>query len=279
MQMEACVETNHAFTARMCAATRWEESQRRADSLFYDPLSYRLAGAEGRAQPMGSWIMVPRTRFGDDLLEQHYYKASGCRQLVLLGAGMDARAFRMHLPELAVFEVDQKTIFDVKEPLVQSVPLTVRSRMVVPTEFADRDGKIQWARDLEDRGFDRSVPTVWLLEGLLMYLSLDDTKVLMDHVGALSAPGSVVFHDAISKSYLRSRIVVAGAPFIGGSDDYKGLWMQRAGFFGKDSWVYSFSSVHIDRRQRRLWIDYGAPEATPGFCAGHSEVLFVVVEK
>ena len=37
-------------------------------------------------------------------------------------------------------------------------------------------------------------------------------------VGALSAPGSVVFHDACSAGYLNAGVVVGGAPFIGGSD-------------------------------------------------------------
>ena len=78
-----------------------------------DLQAYKLAGAEGRAQPMGDWIMVPRTRFGDDYLREQY--ARGARQLVLLGAGFDARAYRMsQLPDLAVFEVDQQTTFDVR---------------------------------------------------------------------------------------------------------------------------------------------------------------------
>ena len=49
--------------------------------------------------------MVPRTRFGDDFVIQEYSKPRGVRQLVLLGAGMDARAYRLRLPELRVFEV------------------------------------------------------------------------------------------------------------------------------------------------------------------------------
>ena len=62
---------------------------------------------------MGDWVMVPRTRFGDDYLREQY--ARGARQLVLLGAGFDARAYRMpQLPDLAVFEVDQQTTFDVR---------------------------------------------------------------------------------------------------------------------------------------------------------------------
>ena len=73
-------------------------------------------------------------------------------------------------------------------------------------------------------GFDTSVPTVWLLEGLLMYLSLPDTHDLMGQMGRLSAPGSAVFHDACSKRYINAGIVVGGAPFIGGSDEYGILW-------------------------------------------------------
>ena len=112
---EQCAQTPHVFTGRMCAASRWLESQRR-DALFVDKLSYKLAGEEGRASPMGDWIMVPRTRFGDDYLRARY--ELGCRQLVMLGAGMDARAWRMDLPELRVYEVDKQDNFDVKEPLV-----------------------------------------------------------------------------------------------------------------------------------------------------------------
>lgn len=90
---------------------------------------------EGMSAPMGAWIMTPRTRFAEDLLREHY--SLGCRQLVVLGAGMDSRAFRMPLPELAVFEVDMQTTFDVKEPLLEGEKLTVKSRTVVATEFAE----------------------------------------------------------------------------------------------------------------------------------------------
>ena len=86
--VEETVKTPHSFTGRMCAAARWVESKRK-DSLFHEPQAYKLAGREGRSSPMGEWIMVRRTRFGDDLLQYHY--AMGVRQLVLLGAGFDAR--------------------------------------------------------------------------------------------------------------------------------------------------------------------------------------------
>ena len=194
---EQRVQTTHSYTGRMCAASRWQESKR-PDSLFTEPQAKKLAGDEGLANPMGEWIMVPRTRFGDDLLRHCY--ARGARQLVLLGAGFDARAYRLQgVEELRVFEVDQQTTFDVKEPLLVEERLLVASRHVVPTEFTERGA---WAKQLGTRGFDVQVPTVWLLEGLLMYLSIEDTKVMMGEIGRLSAPSSVVFHDACSASFV-----------------------------------------------------------------------------
>jgi methyltransferase (TIGR00027 family) len=261
-----------AFTARMCAAARWEETQRR-DSIFEDPLAERLAGNEGMGSPMGSWIMTPRTRYGDDFLRSHY--ARGCRQLVLPGAGMDSRAFRMHgLPDLRVYEVDQQTIFDVKEPLVRGETVRVASRSVVATEFTQR-GK--WTDDLVSAGYDPRVPTVWLLEGLFMYLSPDDGAHLMREVGQLSCTGSAVFHDAISMHYITAGIVVGGAPFIGGSDEYGRLWAEYAGF--DTGFVRNFRSVAVDRARRAVVVDPRVSEATPASLAGRDVVLFVEAQK
>ena len=272
----SCAETrvanSHAFTARMCAASRWEESSR-PDSLFDDPLAKKLAGDEGLAQPMGSWIMTPRTRYADDYLRLHY--ANGCRQLVLLGAGMDSRAFRMGgLDDLKVFEVDQRTIFDVKEPLVANDRPKVAARRVVATDFTARGA---WARDLAAAGFDERTPTVWILEGLLMYLGVDDARELLRDVGRISAPGSAAFHDACSLTYVSKGINVAGARFIGGSDDYRRLWAEHAGFDA--GYARDFRSVSVDRRQRRVRVDPHVPEATPLRCRGRDVVLFVEAQK
>ena len=272
--VEQRVETPHSFTARMCAASRWIESQRR-DSLFNEPQAYKLAGTEGRNQPMGEWIMVPRTRFGDDYLRDHY--ARGVRQLVMLGAGFDARAYRMEgLPDLHVYEVDQQTTFDVKEPLLKDERVTVANRSVVPTEFTERG---RWGADLEEAGLNPTLPTVWLLEGLLMYLTLEDTKLLMAEIGRLSGPGSAVFHDACSASYVAGGRgpVVGGAKFLGGSDEYGQLWASYAGFHR--SFVRDFESIRVDRKNRNVAIDERSPEATAAQCRGRSVVLFVTAEK
>merc|ERR1711972_255891 len=96
-------------------------------------------------------------------------------------------------------------------------------------------------------------------------------------VGRLSARGSLVFHDAVSKSYIQMGIVVGGAKFIGGSDDYGALWTEHAGF-GR-SYIRNFEAVQVNRAHRRLDIDPSVPEATPKVCRGRNVVLFVEVEK
>jgi len=285
------VETNHSFTGRMCAGTRANESSRE-DSLFDDPVAELLAGKSGMAAPMGDWILVPRTRFGDDFLVRKYFQeVNPCRQLVLLGAGMDTRAFRtfapyedqapsswngrqsiketsnlIALPELTVFEIDQPTTFDVKERLLASAsPFTVRSRFAIPVDF--NDARTSWTHELLKNGFDPRVPAVWLLEGLVYYLPEGVVRNLFQDITHLSASGSGVFHDAVSANYVAAGRAPCpgGAPFISGSDDYADMW-QTAGFSlasKSDSGyhgnifdrvqVRNFSSISVDRAHRCLW--------------------------
>ena len=94
------------LTSRWMAAARARESER-PDRLFNDPLAAALAGPEGfawldRMEPAARLCgpvlyAVVCTRFFDDFL-LHFSKSTGARQLVILAAGMDARAFRMEWP-------------------------------------------------------------------------------------------------------------------------------------------------------------------------------------
>jgi len=258
----------HAFTARMCAASRWIEAQRR-DSLFADALASKLAGAEGMQYPMGDWILVPRTRFGDDHLRRQYQE-QGVRQLVLLGAGMDARAWRMDLPELHVFEIDTPDLFNQKEPLVADEKLITASRNIVQTDFSDAK---DWAYLLKGAGFDPDKPAVWLLEGLMMYLDDNSAARTLQKIGTLSNDQrSTIFFDAITKSYVRSNINIHGARFVGGCDDYGG-WLRKYASFQSTN-VWSFESIHVDRRKRGL--DYSSMrQLSRRDCVNRSLVLFV----
>jgi methyltransferase (TIGR00027 family) len=112
---------------------------------------------------------VARTRYIDDRVRAAV--AAGLQQIVILGAGFDARAYR--LPECAtrtVFEVDHPATQARKRRLVQhALPGTNAHVRYVPTDF-DRD---TIETDLASAGFDPRRSTLFIWEGVTNYLTED----------------------------------------------------------------------------------------------------------
>jgi methyltransferase (TIGR00027 family) len=112
-----------APTSRWMAAARARESER-ADRLFYDPLAAALAGPEGfawlermeaaaRSDGPGLYPVI-RTRFFDDFLLDSCRRL-GARQVVLVAAGLDTRAFRLDWPSRTrLYEMDLPEVLDAK---------------------------------------------------------------------------------------------------------------------------------------------------------------------
>jgi methyltransferase (TIGR00027 family) len=119
-----------------------------------------------------------RTHFFDE-----YFGAavnSGIRQVVILAAGLDSRAYRLNWPAgTAVYEIDQPKVLEYKAGILEShgaVPAAKRNAVAV-------DLRDDWPAALIAAGFVRNQPTAWLAEGLLAYLPIEMCT-------ALSAPGS-----------------------------------------------------------------------------------------
>ncbi|MFJ7146974.1 class I SAM-dependent methyltransferase [Streptomyces sp. NPDC100445] len=185
-------------TAVGVARVRALETERE-DALFRDPLAQAFAAAGGlwpssplpddeaarRRRLAVSFSIVIRTKFLDDLLRQA--SASGVRQVVLLGAGMDSRAFRIDWPEgTRLFEVDTAAPLDFKAAVLRqerAVPRCERISVAV-------DLREDWPGALAAAGHDPAVPTVWIAEGLLIYLPEDAVELLLARISGLSAVGS-----------------------------------------------------------------------------------------
>lgn len=127
-----------------------------------------------------SRFMSYRTRVLDDVLRQAV--ADGIDQVVILGAGLDARAWR--LPELAgarVFEVDHPDTQAYKRHRVDGDHVSF-----VAVNFERQTA----AEELVRAGFDRGRPAAVVWEGVVMYLpteAIDHTLLTMRDV---LAPGS-----------------------------------------------------------------------------------------
>ena len=168
--------------------------------------------------------MVPRTIAIDDAIRDH-----AARQVVVLGAGLDSRAWRM--PELA-----GATVFELDHPASQR---DKRRRVGDRTPLA---GRVVWvpadlARErLEDAlgqtGFDRHAATTWVWEGVVPYLSPAAVRATTAALSTLSAPGSrlvVNYQDrSLSASVLRvvMRLVLrlARQPDPMAGERWRSLW-------------------------------------------------------
>ncbi|MFI6845007.1 class I SAM-dependent methyltransferase [Kitasatospora sp. NPDC050467] len=186
-------------TAVGVARVRALETERE-NALFRDPLARAFATAGGlwpsspplpddeaarRRRLAVSFSIVIRTKFLDDLLQQA--SASGVRQVVLLGAGMDSRAFRLDWPEgTRLFEVDTAAPLDFKAAVLRQERAVARcERITVAVDLRE-----DWPGALAAAGHDPAVPTAWIAEGLLIYLPQDAVELLMARISAQSAPGS-----------------------------------------------------------------------------------------
>ena len=180
-------------TGLTIAAIRAFETAR-PDRLFADPLAATFAEAGGldpdsapggrRALALRVWV-VARTLFLDDLLAEAGQQ--GCRQVVLLGAGFDGRAYRLPWPPgTRCFEVDTPDVLGPKDQVLaaeHAVPGC--ERLVVPCDLRD-----DWPAALRAAGLDPAQPTAWIAEGLLVYLTPAEVDGLLATITSLSAPGS-----------------------------------------------------------------------------------------
>ena len=199
-----------AQTSRWMAAARARESER-PYRLFDDPLATTLAGPEGfswldRMEPVPRFggpalYVVVRTRFFDDFLLYASWGA-GLKQVVILAAGMDARAFRLHWPpETRLYELDRPEVLAVKDEVLASAdarPACERHALGVDLRHPS------WAEALLDAGYEDQEPSVWLVEGLLFYMTGDAVQTLLSVASTLTVPRSLLGLDLVNRDLLNS---------------------------------------------------------------------------
>jgi methyltransferase (TIGR00027 family) len=140
-----------------------------------------------RVHRLGIDYQAVRTHFFDEYFDDAV--GAGIRQVVILAAGLDSRAYRLDWPAgTAVYEIDQPKVLEYKTGILESHGAApTAARRPVPVDLRD-----DWPAALTAAGFDRAQPTAWLAEGLLPYLPSDAQDRLFEMFTDLSAPGSQV---------------------------------------------------------------------------------------
>jgi methyltransferase (TIGR00027 family) len=217
-KLKAHIEADHcpllfAQAAAVNLALEMEVDQ----PLFVDPLARALAGKRGLAfhKQLRSTTWPPHaagpapeqsilTRWYDDAL-QAAVREVALTQVVLLGAAMDTRAFRLRWPSgLVFFEVDDAAIFEHKERVLRrrrAQPAC--ERRVIRASRAS----VAWASKLLAAGFDAQRPAAFLIPTWLVNVDAATVERVFRAIGELACEGSWLGVDFFSADTLESPFV------------------------------------------------------------------------
>lgn len=198
------ITTSVGSTALFVAAARALEA-RKPDPLAVDPYAEVFCRAVG-----GTWADVldgkapdnklmtefgthfvnfqgARTRYFDAYFARAV--AAGVRQIVIIAAGLDSRAYRLDWPDgTVIYELDQPQVLEFKRGVLAGRGDKSRAKRV---EIAV-DLRGDWPQALRDNGFDDTRPAAFIAEGLMIYLPATAQGELFRGIDALAAPGSFV---------------------------------------------------------------------------------------
>jgi methyltransferase (TIGR00027 family) len=191
----------------------------RAGLAMYDQMMPGVNGA-----------IVARIKFIDEYLLDCIEK--GFKQVVIIGAGYDTRAYRF--PEvkenLKVFEVDHPATQQVKISTIKEIFGTPPDHVIyVPVIF----GVDRLDKNLLENGYNPDLKTLFIVEGLLMYVPPPAVDGLLSFVVDASGPGSSFVADYFTNSViagtsplkealvLRQFVENEGAPLQFGIEEHK----------------------------------------------------------
>ena len=225
---------NVSGTAFVVAEFRAEENvettplyQDSVVGLFLNEETRRAAGRVAAGFPPVKDLVKIRTKYFDDMLEQHLL--SGFRQVVILGAGLDTRAVRKRSAGVTYFEIDDGATLQAKQACYEEQGFDVDLRFI-PGNYVT-DGLIEL---LERHNFDFDLPTYFIWEGNTMYLPLDRAKQVLtelrNHVTRFRVSFDYMAESVISKTTgdpgitsLVESFASMGAPWLSGIRDVQSL--------------------------------------------------------
>lgn len=193
--------------------------------IFADPLALRIIGPEAeRALRSGDGahaarsglraFVAVRSRFAEDGLGEAH--ARGVRQAVLLGAGLDTRAYRSGLPGLSVFEVDHPATQAWKRARLAAAGIAIPGSVVyVPVDF-DHESL---AAGLARTTFEAASPAFFTWLGVTPYLARESVMETLGFVAGLARGSEIVFDyveataGGSAHEALAVRVASVGEPF------------------------------------------------------------------
>ncbi len=187
-----------------------------AQALLPSAVTLLIQDADGTPRPQSALQLLRFASLGliDHLAFRTYLidqaldaaLAEGIDQIVLLGAGLDARAYRVHAArDAVVFEVDHPSTQGYKRARAQLLVPATREVRYAACDFE----KVTLEQALTTVAFDVSKPSVWIWEGVTMYLRRSAVTASLDAIARATAPGSVVITTYVTPKLANVGPVVA----------------------------------------------------------------------
>jgi methyltransferase (TIGR00027 family) len=216
---------------------------------------------------LGSFI-VPRTWYFDDYFRRA--GEAGIRQVVILGSGLDARAYRLDWPAgTVVYELDQPEVLEFKAEVLGghgAQPTADRRAVAI-------DLRHDWPAALRAAGFDPAARTAWLAEGLLRYLPNDGQVRLLENVAALSASGSLMAINFSSLSLLQEQAARSAQLRGSSSLGFKigDLWYAEDDRVDPERWLaeHGWAPESVSSAEVLGQLHREVPEAAQDLITGH----------
>merc|ERR1711972_1062225 len=168
--------------------------------------------------PLAKGVRI-RTAFFDDRIKAVLSTGSKVRQFVTLASGVDCRCLRLEClqqPGMRTWLVDQPAVISAFRSRLPELD----ARPDIQT-IAVKFGEELWWQKLLAAGFDPSAPSLFLVEGLVMYLGEAEVEEIFSEIYRLMAPGSVVMGDYVNKGFLHHPMV---QPFNDQLREYSAPW-------------------------------------------------------
>lgn len=175
-------------------------------------IRYRLISFHWSFFPKGIYeYVIARTKYIDRICREVI--ENGIDQILIFGAGFDSRAIRFENinRKTTIFELDSFYTQDAKLRQFKNKGISLPDRTVyIPIDF-----NVELLSDkISDKGFDPKKRTLFIMEGLVMYLKSDAVDNLFRLLYDLCPPESMAIFDYIYASVLRRENIYYGEKSI-----------------------------------------------------------------
>lgn len=143
--------------------------------------------------------IAARVKYFDDFVENSINE--GFEQLVILGSGYDTRPYRIEglKGKVRIFEVDHPETQRVKIEKIKEIFGLLPNHVVYVSADLETE---ELGQQLANKGYNRSQKTLFIMEGVVIYIPPRTVDEILSFIVKNSGKGSVIIFDYFSESVI-----------------------------------------------------------------------------